>query len=110
MVVAFLYMGGKRFSGKCMKLFSHCTEEKIGMLEFQREVVMIILVSFGRNKPAKLLAFPQNVANNVKLDTKNHLFVKGTTKYCRCKYSRSMYLCQKCNVALHPDRFKDYHS
>ena len=44
--------------------------------------------------------------------TKNHIFVKGTSKYLRCKYcgTRSICLCQKCNVALQPDYFKDYHS
>ena len=96
MVVAFFCMGGKHFNGKCMQPFLHCTEAKIGMLEFQREVVMAILVSFGRNKPAKSLAFSWNVASNVKLDTKNHILVKGTSKYCRCKHygCRSIYLCQ----------------
>ena len=40
-----------------------CTVQKpkIGMLEFQRKVVMTILASFGRNKPAESLAFPRNV-------------------------------------------------
>ena len=57
MVVAFLCMGGKRFNGKCMKPFSHCTEEKIGIVEFQREVFMTIMVFFGRNKSAKSLVF-----------------------------------------------------
>ena len=91
-------------------LFCTVQKQKIGMLEFQGEIVMTILASFERNKPAKWLAFPRNVANNVKLDTKNHLFVIGTSKYCRCKYCRSIYLCQRRNVVLHPDRCKDYHS
>ena len=76
MVVAFLCMGGKRFNGKCMKPFLHCTEAK---------VFRTIQAFFSRNKPAKSLAFPRDVASNVKLDTKNHLLVKGTSKYCRCK-------------------------
>ena len=82
------------------------------MLEFEREVVMTILASFGRNKPAKSLAFPQNVASSVKLDTKNQILVKGISKYCRCKHcgGRSIYLCQKCDVVLHPDCVKDYNS
>ena len=46
---AFLCMGGKHFNGKCMEPFLHCTEAKIGMLEFQRETVMTILASFGRS-------------------------------------------------------------
>ena len=93
-------------------LFCTVQKQKIGMLEFKREVAMTILASFGRNKPAKSLAFPRNVAGNVKLDTKNHILVKDTSKYCRCKHcgGRSIYLCQKCNVALHPDCFKDYRS
>ena len=81
-------------------LFRTAQKQKVGMLEFQREVVMTILASFGRNKPAKSLAFSRNAASNVKLDTKNHIPVKGTSKYCRCKHrgGRSIYLCQKCNV------------
>ena len=57
---------------------------------------MTVLASFGGIKPAKSLAFPRNVASNVKLDTKNHILVKGTSKYCRCKHygCRSIYLCQ----------------
>ena len=46
---------------------------------------MTILVYFGKTKPEKLLAFQRNVAADVKLDYKNHIFVKGTSKYCRCK-------------------------
>ena len=53
-------------------LFGTVQKQKIGMLECQREF------SFGRNKPAKSLAFPRNVASNMKLDTKNHILVKGT--------------------------------
>ena len=59
MVVACRCMGGKRFNGKCMEPFFHSVQnQKIGMLDFQREVVMTILASFGRNKPAMSLAFP----------------------------------------------------
>ena len=109
MVMAFLCMGGKRFNGECIEPFLDCTEAKNW---YARVPKRGCLASFGRNKPAKSLAFPRNVASNVKLDTKNHIFVKGTSKYCRCKHcgGRSIYLCQKCNVALQPDCFKDYHS
>ena len=46
-----------------------------------------------------------------KLDTKNHILAKGTSKCCRCKHYRgkSIYLCQKRRFALNPDCFKDYH-
>ena len=93
-------------------LFRTVQKQNIGMLKFQREVAMTILASFARNKLAKSLAFPRNVTSNVKLDTKNHILVKGTSKYCCCKHcgGRSICLYQKCNVALQPDCFKDYHS
>ena len=59
MVVAYRCMGGKRFNGKYMEPFLRSVQnQKIGMLDFQREVVMTILASFGRNKPAMSLAFP----------------------------------------------------
>ena len=92
-------------------LFRTVQEPKIGMLELQREVGMIILAFFGRNKSAKSLTFPRNVASNVKLDTKNHIFVKDTSKFCRCKHcgDRSIYLCQKYNVVQHPDCFRDHY-
>ena len=89
------------------KLFRIVQKQKIGMLDSQREVVMTILASFGRNKLAKSLAFPRHFASNLKLDTKNYILVKGTSKYCRSKHcdNWSIYLCQKCIY----DRFKDYH-
>ena len=62
-------------------LFHTVQKQKIGMLEFQGEVAMTILASFGRNESANSLAFPRNNASNVKLDTKNHILVKGTSKY-----------------------------
>ena len=85
------------------KFFRSVPKHKTGMLEFQREVVIIILASFGKYKPAKSVAFPRNVASNVKLDCKNRILVKSTSKYCRCKHfgGRSIYLCQECNNALH---------
>ena len=109
MVVAFLCISGKRFSCKWMSLFCTVQKQKIGMLEFEREFFMTILASFGRNKSAKSLAFPQNVASK---NTKIHILVKDTSKYCHWKHcgGRSIFLCQKCNVALHPDCFKDDHS
>ena len=93
-------------------LFCIVQKQKIGILEFQIDVVMTILASFGRNKPAKSLAFPRHVACIAKIDTKNHILERGTTKYCLCRHcgGRSIYLYQKFNDALHPDCFKDYHS
>ena len=70
-------------------LFRTVQKQKIGMLEFQKEIVMTILASFGRNKLAKSLAVPRNVAVNVNLDTKNHILVRSTSKYCRCKHCGS---------------------
>ena len=85
-------------------LFRTVQKQKIGLLKFKREVTLTILASFGRYKPAMSLAFPRNIASNVKLDTKNHILVKGSSKYCRCKY------CCGRSIYLHPDCFKDYHS
>ena len=48
-------------------LFRTVQRQKIGMLEFQREVVMTILASFGRNRPEKSGALPRNVTSNVNL-------------------------------------------
>ena len=109
MVLVFLYMGDERFNGKCVEFFLHCTEAKNWQV---KEIFMTIMVSFGRNKPEKSLTFPQNIVSIVKVDIKNQNLVKSTSKYCCCKHygGRSIYLCQKCNVALHSNCFKDYHS
>ena len=95
-----------------LNFFCTVKQQKIVMLEFQKEVVMTILASFGRNKSVKSLVFPWNVASNVKLDNNNHILVKSTSNYCHCKLcgGRSIYIRQKYNVARHLDCFKDYHS
>ena len=87
-------------------------KQKIGILESQREVAKTILASLRRNFPENPLSFARNVASSVKIYTKNHIFVKSTSKFCRCKHGggRSIYLCQKCHVAQYHDCFKDYHS
>ena len=75
-------------------LFRTVQKQKIGILEFQREVVMTLLASFGRYKSAESLVFPRNVATNVKRETKHQILVKGTLKYRGRKHcgGRSIYL------------------
>ena len=112
MVVEFLRMGGKRFNSKWMEPFSNSTEAKYWYVRVPKRGCHDSSGIFGKKKPETSLVFPGNVAANVKLDTKNHIFMKGTSKYCHCKHcdDRSLYLCQKCNAVLHPDCFKEYHS
>ena len=64
-----------------------------------------------KNQLEKTLASSLNFESNVKLNTNNHILVKGPSKYRRYKHcgGKSIYLCQKRNVALYPDCFKDYH-
>ena len=51
-------MGVNASIANAKNFFRTVQMQKIGMLEFQREIVMTILASFGINKPAKSLAFP----------------------------------------------------
>ena len=81
-------------------LFWTVQKQKIGMLEFQTEVVMTILASFGRNRPEKSRALPRNVASSVKFDTKNHILLKDRSKYCRCKHSSSRLIYYARNAIL----------
>ena len=53
-------------------LFHTVQKQNVSMLEFQRNIAVTILASFGTNRPAKSLAFPRNVVNNVKKCQKSH--------------------------------------
>lgn len=53
-----------------------------------------------------------NPSKNLQFDGKNHWIVKGSQRRCSltgCK-GTSKYFCEKCNVGLHPECFKVYHS
>ena len=51
-------MGRKYFNTNSLSFFGTVKQQKIVMLEFQKQIVTIILASFGRNKPVKSLVFP----------------------------------------------------
>ena len=69
-----------------MEPFSHCTEAENWYVRVPKSGCHDTSGKKKKYKPAKSMAFPRNIASNVKLDTKNHIVVKSTQKYCRCKH------------------------
>ena len=71
----------------------------ISLLQFEREIVLTILASSGRNAALRLLPYPRNMANNIHLGTKKYILLHCVYKVCK---ERTIYLCQQCNVTLYP--------
>ena len=85
--------------------------KNVPMLAFMREIVLTMLSSSGRKKISRL-QYPRNVLENIRVDSINHVIIKGKLKYTRCKVCkrRSVFECHKCHVTLHPAScFKHYH-
>ena len=93
------------------RLYRNLHGNKIPLLQFIREIVLESLGKYGKNRPQTSLNTSGIAGNSIKLDTKDHVLVKGVSKYCRCKNCgrRTIYKCEKCNVSLHADCMKDYH-
>lgn len=91
-------------------------EQKLDALGFRREIVDAYFRLFRKGVPNTTL-YPGNrilhyPAQNLRYDNLNHWIVKGGQRRCALPGCRgtSKYSCEKCNVGLHPDCFKIYHS
>ena len=82
----------KKFEGK-----------NVSMLAFMRKIVLTMFSSSGRKKISRL-QYPRNVLKNIRVDSINHVIIKGKSKYTRCKVCKrqSVFECDKCHVTLHP--------
>ena len=93
------------------RLYRQVHLSKIQLLPFVREISLQILGTYGRQRPSHSLSAKGKAGNYIRLDTYNHVVVKGLSKYCRCKQCgrRTCYKCEKCNVSLHPECMQGYH-
>ena len=91
-------------------------EHRLDALGFRRAIVDAYYRLY-RKSIASTTLFPGNKAlhtpsKNLQFDGVNHWIVKGTQRRCSlpgCK-GTSKYFCEKCNVGLHPECFRLYHS
>ena len=65
------------------RLFCKIHGSNIPLLKFLRELVIKTLEKYGRNQPVKSLNTSGIAGTSIKLDTLNHVVVKGESKYCR---------------------------
>ena len=88
-------------------------KEEISLLDFTREVVEFMLEKHGRGLETSATPRLSKAGQEVmRYDNIGHLIIlSNPTINGRCTHcsGRSRYRCKKCNVALHPDCFYDYH-
>ena len=101
----------------------HPSSSKMPYLDFVREVCVGIL---SKHREARLQPGPHPAlrvnASELRFDRMDHLIIKRAVKgVCQeCKIQgygkssknekRTNYRCQKCDVAVHPQCFKNYHT
>ena len=89
-------------------------EKQLDLLGFRREIVKVYHARFQSDKTLPPI-FPaprstQRVIPEICYDGIDHWIAKGNQRRC-AKFSKtSKYFCEKCNVGLHPDCFKDFHT
>ena len=89
-------------------LYKKIQGKNIPMLAFMRKFVATTLASFRKKKLPSLQCGQQEL-ENLRTDNFDHVVIKGQSKYVLCKVCkrRSVFICQKCKVILHPsDCFK----
>jgi hypothetical protein len=90
--------------------------EKMPLLDFTRQLVIQMLKKHGTFpvRPGPTLAITgKNVKDEVRFDsTISHLIKKGTSYDRKCKVckKKTCWLCQRCDVPIHPDHFIEYHT
>ena len=101
----------------------HPSSSKMPYIDFVREVCVSILSNHREERlhPGHLPTLRVN-ADEKRFDRMDHLIIKSKVKgVCQeCKIQgcgkrnknekRTNYRCQKCDVAVHPDCFKNYHT
>ena len=78
------------------------------LLDFRRQLALTMLKSYGT--PSAQGRRPSLFPSDVRYDGKSHWIVKGDTER-RCKQctKKTVYRCEKCDIGLHADCFKEYH-
>lgn len=78
------------------------------LLDFRRHLALSMLKTYGT--PSAQGRRPSLLPDDVRYDGKCHWIVKGATER-RCKQctKKTVYQCEKCDIGLHADFFKQYH-
>ena len=89
-------------------------EKQLDLLGFRREIVNVYHARFRSDKTFPL-NFPaprstQRIIPEIRDDGIDHWIAKGNQRRCAKCSKTSNYFCEKCNVGLHPDCFKDFHT
>ena len=97
----------------------HPSASKMPYLDFVREVCVGIL---SKHREARLQPGPHPALHAMRFDRMDHLIinskVRGVCQECKIQgygkkdknEKRTNYRCEKCDVAVHPDCFKNYHT
>ena len=89
-------------------------EKQLDLLGFRREIVKVYHARFRLDKTLPVI-FPaprstQRVIPEICYDGIDHWIAKGNQHPCAKCSKTSKYFCEKCNIGLHPDCFKDFHT
>ena len=86
-------------------------QKRLDLLGFRREIVQVCHARFRSEKtlPVIFRKNTQRVNLDIRYDGINHRIAKGNQQRCAKCSKTSQYFCEKCNVGLHPDCFKDFH-
>ena len=85
----------------------------MSLLEFIRHIVNSTLMSYGAIRRTSEKPFPTRASSGaVRYNGLQHWTVKGDQRNARCKGCgrRTIYVCEMCRVALHPECMKTYHA
>ncbi len=89
-------------------------DNKISLLEFSRQIIIGTLKTYGndRKQPGPTAMPIGQTLDIVRFNNQHHWTVKGTSRYNRCRVcpSRTIYFCDLCNVPLHPECMKLFHT
>ena len=89
-------------------------EKQLDLLGFRREIVKVYHARFRSDKTLPpIFSAPrstQRVIPEIRYDGIDHWIAKGNQRRCAKCSKTSKYFCEKCNVGLHPDCFKDFHT
>ncbi|XP_046392163.1 piggyBac transposable element-derived protein 3-like [Ischnura elegans] len=80
-------------------------------LQFRRECALYMMRHFGSPSAGRGFRQSHTGAEEIRTDHLDHLITKGSSKYkvcAQCK-KRTVYICKKCNISLHPECFLAFH-
>ena len=86
--------------------------KRLDSLGFRRAIVEVYSKKYTKDSSG-LFKYPQMCqSNEVRYDNVGHWIKKATQRRCQHKPCKgtTLYCCEKCTVALHPECFKAYHT